>query len=86
MNYNVSRNGTGKSQLDKIERAYLKSLNVKTLTAEQLEQIEAALVTNPNMLDHPEMYSGLEQVKAEFQLLKASVLDAQASLTDSYVR
>lgn len=75
MNYNVSaRNETGKSELASIERAYLKSLAGKSLTIEQIEQIEAYLVTNQNMLDNPSMYQGLEKVEAEFQLLKQSLV------------
>ncbi len=77
MNYNVSRKETGKSQLASIEQAYLKSLSGKTLTQEQLEKLESILVTSPMMMDQPEMYEGLERVRAEFQLLKENVLSAQ---------
>ncbi len=80
MNYNVSaRNETGKSELASIERAYLKSLAGKSLTPEQIEQIEAHLVTNPNMMDNPSMYQELEKVKAEFQLLKQSLVQVDTA-------
>lgn len=74
MNYNVSRTETGKSQLASIQSAYLKSITNQNITLEQLDQIEAWLVTSPSMMDQPEMYVGLEKVKAEFQLLKESIL------------
>lgn len=77
MNYNVSRSETGVSQLASIEQAYLKSLSGKTLTQEQLEKLESILVTNPMMMDQPEMYEGLERVGVEFQLLKENALSAQ---------
>lgn len=80
MNYNVSRKETGRSQLADIERAYLKSLNGKNLTKEQVEQIESMLVTNPNMMDSPEMYAGLDRVKAEFEVLKVSTLSNQVKV------
>lgn len=74
MNYNLSRDDTGKSHLANIQLACLKRLTGKNLTPEQLKQIEAALVTDPNMLDHPEMYSDLPRVKAEFQAMKETYL------------
>lgn len=77
MNYNMSRKEIVQSQLASIELAYLKSLNGKELTLEQLIQIENLLVTNPRMMDHPEMYSGLEKVGEEFGLLKESTLSNQ---------
>jgi len=86
MNYNVSRAETGKSQLASIERAYLKSLAGRNLTAEQLEQIEGMLVMNPNMMDHPSMYQGLERVKAEFELLKNSILTNTSVIEEDYTR
>ncbi len=86
MNYNVSRAETGKSQLASIESAYLKSLAGKNLTAEQLSQIESMLVTNPNMMDNPTMYSGLERVKAEFEMLKNSILTNSTSIAENYTR
>lgn len=87
MNYNVNR-GEGESQLAAIERAYLKSLSGKNLTPEQIEQIETHLVTNPQMMDHPERYAGLDRVKAEFEMLKTSLLANTNTQTfsDSYVR
>ncbi|MCI9233687.1 MAG: hypothetical protein HFH08_03710 [Bacilli bacterium] len=86
MNYNVSRAETGKSQLASIESAYLKSLTGKNLTEEQLRQIENMLVTNPNMMDVPSMYLGLERVKAEFEMLKNSVLTNSLEATEDYTR
>lgn len=86
MNYNVSRMETGKSQLASIERAYLKSLAGKNLTAEQLNQIEGMLVTNPNMMDNPTMYQGLERVQAEFELLKNSILTNSSAIVEDYTR
>lgn len=86
MNYNVSRAETGKSQLASIEKAYLKSLAGKNLTEEQLNQIESMLVTNPNMMDNPMMYQGLERVKAEFEMLKNSVLSNRHQITEDYTR
>lgn len=78
MNYNLSaREENGKSELAKIESAFLKSLSGGSLTEEQLEQIEAYLVTNPNLFDSPSMYSGLEQVGLEFQMLKQSTIKTQ---------
>ena len=84
MNYNVSREETGKSQLESIERAYLKSLTGKNMTVEQLDQIGNMLVTNPNMLDKPEMYQGLERVGAEFEMLKNAFLSKE--MTEDYTR
>ena len=84
MNYNVSRKDTGRSQLADIQRAYLKSLNGKNLTPEQIEQIDSMLVTNPNMMDNPEMYQGLDRVKAEFEVLKNTVLANQTSKQENY--
>lgn len=86
MNYNVSRAETGKSQLASIESAYLKSLVGKNLTAEQLKQIGSMLVTNPNMMDNPVMYQGLERVRAEFELLKNSILTNSSVVTENYTR
>lgn len=86
MNYNVSRNETGKSQLASIERAYLKSLAGKSLTKEQLDQIESMLVTNPNMMDNPLMYQGLERVKAELEILKNNVLSNREQISEDYTR
>lgn len=86
MNYNVSRRETGKSQLASIEKAYLKSLVGKSLTKEQLEQIESMLVTNPNMMDNKEMYTGLERVKAEFEILKNSILSNSQQISEDYTR
>lgn len=86
MNYNVSRIETGNSQLDKIEMAYLKSLAGKNITPEQLEQIERILVTNPQMMDQPELYSGLERVEMEFQLLKSQSIAIASSLSDSFTK
>ena len=82
MNYNVSRKDTGRSQLAAIQSAYLKSLTGKNLTLEQIEQIDSMLVTNPNMMDSPEMYQGLDRVKAE--VLKNTVLSNQTSKQETY--
>ena len=68
MNYNVSRKDTGRSQLAAIQR----------------EQIDSMLVTNPNMMDNPEMYQGLDRVKAEFEVLKNTVLSNQTSKQETY--
>ena len=84
MNYNVSRTETGKSQLAQIQSAYLKSLDGKNLTNEQLEQIESMLVTDARMMEQPEMYQGLDRVAAEFSLLKNSLLEQDISLEQSY--
>ena len=84
MNYNVSRKDTGRSQLAAIQSAYLKSLTGKNLTLEQIEQIDSMLVTNPNMMDSPEMYQGLDRVKAEFEVLKNTVLSNQTSKQETY--
>ncbi len=84
MNYNVSRKDTGRSQLAAIQSAYLKSLTGKNLTLEQIEQIDSMLVTNPNMMDNPEMYQGLDRVKAEFEVLKNTVLSNQTSKQETY--
>lgn len=84
MNYNVSRKDTGRSQLAAIQSAYLKSLTGKNLTLEQIEQIDSMLVTNPNMMDNPEMYQGLDRVKAEFEVLKNIVLSNQTSKQETY--
>ena len=86
MNYNVSRTETGRSQLASIESAYLKSLAGKNLTLEQLDQIERMLITNPNMMDNPTMYLGLERVAAEFELLKNSVLTNSSTIAENYTR
>ncbi len=86
MNYNVSRTETGKSQLANIESAYLKSLAGKNLTLEQLDQIERMLITNPNMMDNPTMYLGLERVQAEFELLKNSALTNSSTIAENYTR
>lgn len=86
MNYNVSRNETGKSQLATIQMAYLKILIGKDLTPEQLEQIERMLVTDPRMMGSPDMYQGLERVKAEFEILKNSVLANKEVITTDYIR
>lgn len=84
MNYNVSRSETGKSQLDKIQSAYLKSLHGKDLTLEQLEKIEAFLITNSAMMDQPEMYTGLERNKVEFELLKQDVLSKTSTVRQTF--
>ncbi len=86
MNYNVSRIETGRSQLASIEIAYLNSLAGKNLTLEQLDQIERMLITNPNMMDNPTMYLGLERVLAEFELLKNSVLTNSSTIAENYTR
>lgn len=79
MNYNVSREGMNKSLLADIESAYLKTLAGKDLTKEQIEQIESFLITNPQMMDHPEMYTGLETVGIKLELLKNDILSKQTS-------
>lgn len=84
MNYNVSRKETGKSRLADIEKAYLNSVKGKALTPEQLDQIAAFLVTDPNMLDQPEMYPDLPRVKAEFQAMKESYFSKEE--TQGYTR
>lgn len=86
MNYNISRTETGRSQLASIQIAYLNSLAGKNLTLEQLDQIERMLITNPNMMDNPTMYLGLERVPAEFELLKNSVLTNSSTIAENYTR
>ncbi|MCI8545516.1 MAG: hypothetical protein HFH09_04740 [Bacilli bacterium] len=86
MNYNISRTETGRSQLASIQIAYLNSLAGKNLTLEQIEQIERMLITNPNMMDNPTMYLGLERVQAELELLKNSVLTNSSTIAENYTR
>lgn len=64
MNYNKKmRNPSHKSMLDQIQTSILTSYyKSPSRTNETDDLFRANLVTNPNLMDEPEMYSGLEKV------------------------
>lgn len=67
MNYNLSREQTGKSSLADIEKAITELFfRNQELTNEQIKNFEANLYTNPNMFDQNISYDGLETVKPHF--------------------
>lgn len=84
MNYNVSREVTGKSQLAEIQSRLLSILEKKSLTKDQLEQIGWFLITDPTMMDQSNIYLGLDQVAIQYKMLQNQVYDA--SITEHYIR
>lgn len=84
MNYNVSREMTGKSQLAEIQNRLLSILEKKSLTKEQLEQIGGFLITDPAMMDQSNMYLGLDRVATQYKMLQSQVYDT--SIEEHYIR
>lgn len=66
INYNVDgRKISGKSNLGKIQMDLIQVCLTKR--PENLSKMQDFLVTNPNMMDTPMMYSNLEQVGISYQ-------------------
>ena len=67
MNYNLSREQTGKSSLADIQKAITELFfKNKDLTEEQIKSFAANLYTNPKMFNKNINYVGLETVSAHF--------------------
>lgn len=80
MNYNVDgRNLSGKSSLGKIQQDLLQLYLQKNPTLEQLQNFGRFLITNPNMMDQPNLYRGIENVEFYFEQALRETMEKQNS-------